>query len=93
MLLIGIGMTAAVAPLTNAVMASVDRHHAGAASGVNNATARIGGMVAVALIGLVLTGGGRGVSIDAFHAALWLAAAVAVIAGVAGWLSVPAKRA
>jgi hypothetical protein len=33
------------------------------------------------------------VSIDAFHAALWLAAAVAVIAGVAGWLSVPAKRA
>jgi len=93
MLLIGIGMTAAVAPLTNAVMASVDRHHAGAASGVNNATARIGGMVAVALIGLVLTGGGRGVSIDAFHAALWLAAAVAVIAGVAGWFSIPAKRA
>jgi len=92
MLLIGIGMTAAVAPLTNAVMASVDRHHAGAASGVNNATARIGGMVAVALIGLVLTGGGRGVSIEAFHAALWLAAAVAVIAGVAGWYSAPAKQ-
>ena len=92
MLLIGIGMTAAVAPLTNAVMASVDRHHAGAASGVNNATARIGGMVAVALIGLVLTGGGRGVSIEAFHAALWLAAAVAVIAGVVGWYSVPAKQ-
>lgn len=92
MLLIGIGMTAAVAPLTNAVMASVDRHHAGAASGVNNATARIGGMVTVALIGLVLTGGGRGVSIEAFHAALWLAAAVAVIAGVVGWYSVPAKQ-
>jgi EmrB/QacA subfamily drug resistance transporter len=92
MLLIGTGMTAAVAPLTNAVMASVDRHHAGAASGVNNATARIGGMVAVALIGLVLTGGGRGVSIEAFHAALWLAAAVALIAGLAGWFSVPAKQ-
>jgi EmrB/QacA subfamily drug resistance transporter len=92
MLLIGIGMTTAVAPLTNTVMASVDRHHAGAASGVNNATARIGGMVAVALIGLVLTGGGRGVSIDAFHIAMGLAAAVAVIAGVAGWFSAAAKQ-
>jgi hypothetical protein len=50
-------------------------------------------MVAVALIGLVLTRGGRGVSIEAFHAALWLAAAVATIAGLAGWFSVPAKRA
>jgi EmrB/QacA subfamily drug resistance transporter len=92
MLLIGIGMTTAVAPLTNTVMASVDRHHAGAASGVNNATARIGSMVAVALIGLVLTGGGRGVSIDAFHVAMGLAAAVAAIAGVAGWFSVAVKQ-
>jgi EmrB/QacA subfamily drug resistance transporter len=92
MLLIGVGMTTAVAPLTNTVMASVDRHHAGAASGVNNATARIGSMVAVALIGLVLTGGGRGVSIEAFHVAMGLAAAVAAIAGVAGWFSVAAKQ-
>jgi EmrB/QacA subfamily drug resistance transporter len=92
MLLIGIGMTIAVTPLTNAVMAAVDHRHTGAASGVNNATARIGGMVAVALIGLVLTGGGRGVSIEAFHAAMLLACAVAVIAGIAGWLSAAAKQ-
>jgi len=92
MLLIGIGMTTAVAPLTNAVMASVDRHHAGAASGVNNATARIGGMVAVALIGLALTGGARGVSIDAFHAAALIAAAIAIMAGIAGWFSTPGKQ-
>ena len=51
------------------VMTAVDQHHAGAASGVNNATARIGGMIAVALIGLVLTDNGRGVSLAAFHAA------------------------
>ncbi len=97
MLVIGLGMTIAVAPLTTTVMASVDRHHAGAASGVNNATARIGAMVAVALIGLVLTGGGRGVSIDAFHAAALIAGGVAVLAGVAGWFSLagadPAKAA
>lgn len=92
MLLIGIGMTAAVTPLTTAVMAAVDHRHTGAASGVNNATARIGGMVAVALIGLVLTGGGKSVSIAAFHVAVLAAGAAAVLAGVAGWLSVPAKQ-
>lgn len=93
MLLIGIGMTMAVAPLTNAVMAAVDHRHTGAASGVNNATARIGGMVAVALIGLVLTGGGKGVSIDAFHVAVLAAAGIAAMAGVAGWFSIARKQA
>jgi predicted MFS family arabinose efflux permease len=87
MTLVGIGMTMAVAPLTTAVIAAVDQHHAGAASGVNSATARIGGMVAVSLIGLVLTGSGSSVSIEAFHVAVLAAAAVSVMAGVAGWLS------
>lgn len=91
MLLIGIGMTAAVAPLTTTVMTAVDQHHAGAASGVNNATARIGGMIAVALIGLVLTDNGRGVSLGAFHAAAIAAAVMAVGAGLCGWLLVGAK--
>jgi EmrB/QacA subfamily drug resistance transporter len=87
MTLVGIGMTMAVAPLTTAVLAAVDQHHAGAASGFNSATARIGGMVAVSLLGLVLTAGGRGVSIDAFHAAALVAGVVAIIAGIAGWFS------
>jgi len=92
MLLIGIGMTAAVAPLTTTVMTAVDQHHAGAASGVNNATARIGGMIAVALIGLVLTDNGRGVSLAAFHGAAIVAAAMAVGAGLCGWLLVRVER-
>ncbi|WP_019831899.1 MFS transporter [Sphingomonas sp. PR090111-T3T-6A] len=93
MVLVGIGMTMAVAPLTTAVMAAVDQHHAGAASGFNSATARIGGMVAVSLLGLVLTGGGQGVSIGAFHAAALAAGAIAIIAGAAGWFSAPPTRA
>ena len=88
MLLVGIGMTMAVAPLTTTVMAAVDHRHTGAASGVNNATARIGGMIAVALVGLVLTGDGRGVSLAAFHAAAIVAAVMAVGAGLCGWLMV-----
>ena len=92
MLLLGIGMTMAVAPLTTTVMAAVDQRHAGAASGVNNATARIGGMIAVALVGVALTERGRGVSLAAFHVAALTAALMAAGAGLCGWLLVKPER-
>lgn len=46
--LIGIGMTLSVAPLTTVVMNAVHREHAGTASGVNNTAARIAGVLAIA---------------------------------------------
>ena len=55
---IALGMAGAVAPLTTAVLASVDRRHTGSASGFNSAVARTGGLVATAMLGAVLAATG-----------------------------------
>jgi MFS family permease len=54
--LMGLGMGLVVSPLSTAVMTSVDDGDTGIASGVNNAVARVAGLIAVALLGAIVTG-------------------------------------
>jgi EmrB/QacA subfamily drug resistance transporter len=61
------GMAGAVAPLTTAVLSSVDEEYTGAASGFNSAIARMAGMIATALLGSVLGATGAALS-DGFRA-------------------------
>ena len=84
-------MAGAVAPLTTAVLSSVDDRHAGTASGFNSAIARTGGLIATALAGAVMTHGGRGL-IDAFHDAALVGATLAIAAGAAAFLTLPGGR-
>ncbi len=54
MLFFALGLSMTVAPLTATVLADADEHNAGVASGVNNAIARVAGLVAVAAVGVVI---------------------------------------
>jgi EmrB/QacA subfamily drug resistance transporter len=55
LLVFGVGLSATVAPLTATVLDSVDEHRVGIASGVNNGVSRVAGLLAIAVLGAVIS--------------------------------------
>ena len=80
-LVMALGMTIAVAPLTASVLGSVEEQHVAMASGFNSAVARTGGLIATALLGAVLASEGKAL-FAGFHTAMIAAAAVSALSGV-----------
>lgn len=92
----GAGLTLVVAPITATALAAVDSAHSGIASAVNNAVARIAGLLAVAVLPAV--GGLTGQAFfdpdamaDGFRTAMIACAALAAAGGLLAWLTIGEK--
>jgi EmrB/QacA subfamily drug resistance transporter len=89
----GLGLTLVVAPVTATVLAAADTRHSGIASGVNNAVARVGGLLAVAV--LPVAAGITGTDFydpakmtHGFHVAMVICAVLAALGGALAWLTI-----
>jgi MFS family permease len=88
MLVISLGMAGAVAPLTNAVLGTVDARHTGMASGFNSAVARTGGLIATAMSSAILVAHGHGLQ-SGFHVAMMVCACAAACASACAFFWLP----
>ncbi|MDX6286187.1 MAG: hypothetical protein QOG53_1672 [Frankiales bacterium] len=91
--LFSLGMCLVVAPVTTAALGAVDPAWSGIASGVNNAVARIAGLVAIAVLPLAagLSQGSVGSFTEGFHRAMVIGGAIFVAGGVAALIGLPSR--
>lgn len=84
-ILFSLGLSATVAPLTSAILGSIDSQWSGIGSAINNAVARIAGLIAIASVGLIV---GTTLDADSLRRALIIGAALLVVGGVISWLGI-----
>ena len=77
-LLFGLGLSVTVAPLTSAILGSIQSKQADIGSAVNNAVARIAGLLAVAVVGILI---GSSVDLNGFKIGITACAALLIIGG------------
>jgi EmrB/QacA subfamily drug resistance transporter len=84
-LVFALGLAMTVAPLTSAVLGDIKSEHAGVASAVNNAVARIAGLISIATVGLIT---GPHLSIDGFHRVLVVTAGLMFVGGAVSYIGI-----
>jgi EmrB/QacA subfamily drug resistance transporter len=88
LLVFSLGLSLTVAPLTTTVLADAGPGDAGVASGVNNAVARIAGLLAIAILGILAAGGGDHLTVHGFHATMGAVAGLLVCGGLIGAIGI-----
>jgi len=83
--LIAVGLSATVAPLTAAILGSIPASQGGIGSATNNAVSRIAGLLTIALIGVIVTGQ---LDVLGFHRVIVVTASLLVAGGVVSWVGI-----
>jgi EmrB/QacA subfamily drug resistance transporter len=99
LLVFALGLSLTVAPLTATVLADADESDAGIASAINNAVARVAGLIGVAVVGVVVastlvgdTFAANDESVRAFHQVVVICAALVAAGGVVGAIGITNPR-
>jgi EmrB/QacA subfamily drug resistance transporter len=99
LLVFALGLSMTVAPLVAAVLADADETDAGIASAINNAIARVAGLVGVSVVGVVVastlvgdTFSANDQSVRAFHQAVVICAVLVAAGGIAGLVGIRNPR-
>jgi EmrB/QacA subfamily drug resistance transporter len=88
-ILFGLGLATTVAPLTSAILGSIESSQAGVGSAVNNAVARIAGLLSVAMIGLFI---GTSVNLDGFRIGMIICSLLFVAGGIVSAVGIRNKE-
>ena len=95
MLIFALGLTLTVAPLTATILADADQGDAGIASAVNNAVARVAGLIGISVVGIIVAGfmagdtfAANAESVDAFQHVMMICGGLLAAAGVIGSIGI-----
>jgi len=83
-----VGLSMIVAPLTATVLADATERDAGIASGVNNAIARVAGLLGIAVVGAVIAGTSNTLDLAGYHTAMEITAVLVAAGGVIGLVGI-----
>jgi hypothetical protein len=88
LLVFGCGLSLTVAPLTATVLADAGERDAGVASGVNNAVARVAGLLGIAILGALVAGGSNTLDVAGYRNAMEITAGLVAAGGVIGLVGI-----
>jgi EmrB/QacA subfamily drug resistance transporter len=93
LLVFSVGLSMIVAPLTSTVLADAGESDAGTASGVNNAVARVAGLLGIAIVGAAIAGPDNKLDLAGYRMSMWITAALVGSGGLIGLAGIRNNRA
>ena len=88
LLVFSVGLSSIVAPLTSTVLADAGARDAGIASGVNNAIARVAGLLGIAIVGAAIAGSANRLDVGGYRLAMAITAGLMAAGGLVGLVGI-----